>query len=58
MYGFISGISDTGNINYCSRCGERIYETYGNGKGICKCGFRFFVVEADDSELPEREDEE
>lgn len=49
MYGHIEGYSDTGLINYCPACGERIAETFADGTGKCtKCGMRFGVVEVDD----------
>ena len=41
MYGFVSGISDTDDINYCPKCGEKIYFYKANGEAVCdKCGFR------------------
>ena len=33
MYGFVSGISDTDDINYCLKCGEKIYSYKANGGG-------------------------
>lgn len=36
---------------FCPFCGERIGEWLGDGKSICeKCGAKFYVEEADDSE--------
>lgn len=36
---------------YCPFCGNQIYEWFFDGKSICdKCGARFYVQEADDSE--------
>ena len=49
MYSFVSGISDTDDINYCPKCGTPIRE-YGSGIGICyACGFRFAVIEDDEA---------
>ena len=31
MYGFISGITETNDINYCPKCGEVIREWSGDG---------------------------
>lgn len=51
MYGFISGITDSENITYCPKCGEKIYEFHGNGTAICgECGFHFGVVECEEEE--------
>ena len=50
MYGFISGYTDTDEINYCPKCGERIEDYYGGGTGYCReCDFRFGVVEGEDN---------
>lgn len=51
MYGLATGISDTDNINYCPRCGKEIFSKNSDGGAKCECGFSFFVIEADDSEL-------
>lgn len=32
MYGFVSGISDMDDINYCPKCGEKIYSYKGNSE--------------------------
>ena len=46
MYGYIEGFSDTDDILYCPKCGERIYEHYVDGTGKCdNCGFRFGVID-------------
>ena len=46
MYGFISGISDTDDINYCPKCGGEKLSLHGNGTAVClDCGFAFAVVE-------------
>ena len=51
MYGFISGISDTDDINYCPKCGERIGTYKGYGTAVCdECGFRFGVVECEEDQ--------
>ena len=51
MYGFVSGISDTDDINYCPKCGEKIYSYKGNGEAVCdKCGFRFSVIECEEDD--------
>lgn len=56
MYGFISGITDTATISYCPNCGEAISATYGDGTAKCEsCGFKFGVVECEDSERSENE---
>lgn len=49
MYGFISGISDTDDINYCPKCGNKIETSCADGTGKCgECGFHFGVVECED----------
>lgn len=51
MYGFISGITDTDDIEFCPRCGEEIYTHFGDGTGKCEeCCFRFGVVECEGEE--------
>ncbi len=51
MYGYISGITDVENINYCPKCGEKIYRFHGDGTGKCdECGFHFGVVECEEEE--------
>ena len=51
MYGFVSGISDTDDINYCPKCGEKIYFYKANGEAVCdKCGFRFAVIECEEDD--------
>lgn len=53
MYGFVSGISDTNDINYCPKCGGEKLSLHGNGTAVClDCGFAFAVVEC------EKDDEE
>ena len=51
MYGFISGISDSNDINYCPKCGENIYFYKAKGGAVCdKCGFRFSVIECEEDD--------
>lgn len=51
MYGFVSGISDTDDINYCPKCGEKISYWKANGEAICnECGFRFAVIECEEGD--------
>lgn len=48
MYGFIAGITDTDDINFCPRCGKEVYDYNGDGIARCaECGFRFGVVECE-----------
>ena len=49
MYGFISGYSETDDINYCPKCGAEIREHRGDGTAECdECGYHFGVVECED----------
>ena len=49
MYGIISGLTDTDDINYCPKCGNRIADYYGDGTAECDdCGFHFGVVECEE----------
>lgn len=49
MYGYISGYSDTDEINYCPKCGEEISEYRADGTADCsECGYHFGVVECED----------
>lgn len=49
MYGFISGITDTNNINYCPKCGTTITSCNADGTAYCdECQFVFGVVECED----------
>lgn len=49
MYGFISGITDVENIEYCPKCGKEICTFYGDGTAECEeCGFHFGVVECEE----------
>jgi hypothetical protein len=44
-YGFVSGYSNTSEIQYCPKCGERVYSFCGDGSASCECGYKFYVVE-------------
>lgn len=48
MYGFISGYTDTDDINYCPKCGKEVRELHGDGTAVCECGYHFGVVECED----------
>lgn len=49
MYGYISGYSDTDDIEYCPKCGAEIIEKRIDGTAACpECKFHFGVVEAED----------
>lgn len=61
MYGFVSGISDTYDINYCPKCGSQTLSFHGDGTAVCSdcgygtavcsdCGFVFGVVECEEDE--------
>ena len=51
MYGFISGITETNDINYCPKCGAVIAAHHGDGTARClDCGFNFGVVECEKDE--------
>ncbi len=51
MYGFISGITETNDINYCPKCGEEVSRFHGDGTAICTgCGYHFGVVECEETE--------
>lgn len=51
MQGLISGITDSGAIEYCPKCGERICMSYADGTAECEsCGYRFGVVDFNDKE--------
>lgn len=54
MIGIITGITDSGNIEYCPKCGEQICTRYADGTAECEqCKYRFGVVdyEGDETEL-------
>ena len=51
MYGFISGITDTNDINYCPKCGAVIAAHHADGTARClDCGFNFGVIECKEDE--------
>ena len=49
MYGFVSGISDNDDINYCPKCGNEVTVLYGDGTAECElCGYHFAVIECEE----------
>ena len=51
MHGYIQGITDTDEINYCPRCGCEVSGYYGDGTAICRgCNYRFGVVGVEEEE--------
>lgn len=49
MLGYISGITDVNDINYCPKCGAEIKIFYGDGTAKCEeCGYHFGVVECEE----------
>ena len=51
MYGFLSGITDTNDINYCPKCGAVINEYHSDGTARClDCGFHFGIIECGEDE--------
>lgn len=51
MYGYIAGVTDTEEINYCPYCGEEIATMHAGGTVTCSsCKRRFGVVEIDEEE--------
>lgn len=51
MYGYIGGVSDTDEINFCPYCGEEIVIMHAGGTATCNsCKRRFGVVEMDEEE--------
>lgn len=56
---FADRILDPNDIEYCPVCGKKVYERCRNsGEITCECGFKFFVIEADGSAIPDDEDNE
>lgn len=46
MYGFISGFSETDDINYCPKCGSDDLDRFCDGTAkCCECGYKFGAVE-------------
>lgn len=54
MYGIITGLADTDDVNYCPKCGESIWSSNGDGSCECECGFKFYVIEHEDSQNEEQ----
>lgn len=51
MYGFLSGITDTNDINYCPKCGAVINEYRSDGTARClACRFHFGIIECEEDE--------
>ena len=49
MYGYISGITNSEEIEFCPKCGEAIKKFYGNGTAKCeKRDYHFGVVECEE----------
>ena len=51
MYGLISGITDTDDIYFCPKCGEKITNFYADGTAVCtECEYHFGVVECEEED--------
>ena len=51
MYGFVNGISDADDINYCPKFGGEKLSFHGDGTVVClECGFDFGVVECEEDD--------
>lgn len=51
MIGYIEGISDAHEIQYCPFCGGEVGSWYGDGTAQCEdCGRRYGVVEVEEEE--------
>lgn len=49
MYGIISGISDTDDINYCPKRGAEISTLHGDGTATYdECGYHFGVIDCEE----------
>lgn len=49
MYGYIGGITDADEIDYCPFCGEKVYTGHYDGTVTCvSCKRRFGVVETEE----------
>ena len=45
MYGFISGVSETDDINYCPKCGcDDLVKNCDGTAECCECGYKFGVI--------------
>ena len=53
MYGYVGGYSLADDICYCSLCGEDISRWSADGSGTSECGFRFYVIEHEESRREE-----
>ena len=51
MYGFISGVTETDDINFCPKCGSDDLDRWCDGTArCCGCGYYFGVVECEECE--------
>lgn len=51
MYGIITRITDTDDINYCPKCGAEIVTAHGDGPAECdECGYHFGVIECEEDQ--------
>ena len=51
MYGIMTGITDTDDINYCPKCGAEIVTAHGDGTAECdECGYHFGVIECEEDQ--------
>lgn len=49
MIGMITGITDSGAIKYCPKCGKRICMRYADGTAECEeCVCRFGVIDIEE----------
>ncbi len=49
MYGYIGGVTDTDEINFCPYCGENVSVMHADGTVTCdSCKRKFGVVEIDE----------
>jgi hypothetical protein len=49
MYGYIGGVTDTDEINFCPYCGENVSVMHADGTVTCdSCKRRFGVAEIDE----------
>ena len=49
MYGFIDGVTDTDDIEFCPKCGSDDLDRFGDGTArCCECKYHFGVVECED----------
>lgn len=51
MYGWITGVTETDDINYCPKCGSDDLDRFIDGTAkCCTCGYACGVVETEESE--------